>query len=215
MAKMSLQEMQRAKEERTKLRSQRQKMPRTKQMGIPLAPGIAWDYQPPKRVALPRVFDKRALQRLGIVDHFANILPVLSKRFSVHRSVPDFELPPEHDCWNIWPPNLRPKYNGLPNTFATHTELFGFKQIGLELRVAQEKYEKALKGPLKRKATALDGTEYEQFGVPGHPSIRQLAGIYDPDGRWIPRVPGSPKDAIYVESRSRSSTTASVTRSAG
>eukprot|EP00971_Amphidinium_carterae_P074759 1477348-Amphidinium_carterae.1 len=120
---------------------------------------------------------------------------MLSRRFSSHRSVADFELSPEHDCWKIWPQ----KYNGLPNTFATHTELFGFKQTGLQLQVAQEKYEKALKGPLKRKATALDGTEYTQRGVPSHPSFRELAGVYDPEGRWIPRVPTSPQQAIYIE----------------
>eukprot|EP00971_Amphidinium_carterae_P211987 4206583-Amphidinium_carterae.1 len=96
---------------------------------------------------------------------------MLSRRFSTHRSVADFELPPEHDCWKIWPQ----KHNNLPNTFATHTELFGFKQTGLQLQEAQEKYEKALKGPLKRKATALDGTEYTQRGVPSHPSFRELA----------------------------------------
>eukprot|EP00971_Amphidinium_carterae_P181637 3603565-Amphidinium_carterae.1 len=65
--------------------------------------------------------------------------------------------------------------------------------------MAQEKYEKALKGPLKRKAIALDRSEYMQRGVPGHPSIRALSGIYDPDGKWIPRGPDSPQKAIYIE----------------
>eukprot|EP00971_Amphidinium_carterae_P081620 1614591-Amphidinium_carterae.1 len=120
---------------------------------------------------------------------------MLSKRFSTHRSVADFELPPEHDCWKLWPQ----KHNNLPNTFATHTELFGFKQAGQQLQEAQEKYEKALKGLLKRKAIALDGTEYTQSGVPMYPSFRELAGIYDPDGRWLPRVPTSPQQAVFIE----------------
>eukprot|EP00971_Amphidinium_carterae_P123943 2454788-Amphidinium_carterae.1 len=79
------------------------------------------------------------------------------------------------------------------NTFATYSELYGFK------RTAQEKYEKALKGPLKRKAIALDGSEFEQRGVPSHPPFRRLAGVYDTEGNWIPRVPGSPQDAVFVE----------------
>eukprot|EP00971_Amphidinium_carterae_P296211 5883817-Amphidinium_carterae.1 len=81
----------------------RAKMPRTETQSISLAPGIEWDTVRPRKVTLPRVFDKKALHRLGMVDHFAKILPVLSGRFSVHKSVPDFELPPEHDCWKIWP----------------------------------------------------------------------------------------------------------------
>eukprot|EP00971_Amphidinium_carterae_P251439 4990923-Amphidinium_carterae.1 len=95
-----------------------------------------------------------------MVDHFAQMLPTLSKRFSTHVSVADFELAPDHDCWTIWPQ----KHNTLPNTFATHTELFGFKESGLQLKQAQEKYERSLKGPLKRKAVALDGTPYIQSG---------------------------------------------------
>eukprot|EP00971_Amphidinium_carterae_P218111 4329743-Amphidinium_carterae.1 len=171
------------------------KMPRTEFPNLTLGPGIQWDPEWVRPPVHHRVFDKRALDRLGMVDHFAQILPTLSKRFSVHRSVPDFELPPDHDCWKIWPL----KHNNLPNTFATHNELFGFKQTGLQIQVAQEKYQKALRGPLKRKAIALDGTEYEQRGVPDHPSFRELSGIYDPDGKWIPRVPNSPEKAIYIE----------------
>eukprot|EP00971_Amphidinium_carterae_P347199 6489068-Amphidinium_carterae.1 len=72
-------------------------MPRTEMIGIPLAPGIRWDPDWTRPPIQHRVFDKRALERLGMVDHFAQILPMLSKRFSVHVSVPDFELAPDHD----------------------------------------------------------------------------------------------------------------------
>eukprot|EP00971_Amphidinium_carterae_P090440 1790766-Amphidinium_carterae.5 len=130
-----------------------------------------------------------------MIDHFANILPTLSKRFSVHRSLIGCDLPDDHECWNIWPK----KHNSLPKTFATHSELYDFKQEGSELRVMQDKYEKALRGPVKKTVKRADGQEYELEGMPSHPTFRRLAGAFDVTGNWIPRVPESETDTLYVE----------------
>eukprot|EP00971_Amphidinium_carterae_P213253 4232406-Amphidinium_carterae.1 len=51
------------------------KMPRTETVGIPLAPGIKWDPDWRRPAVHHRVFDKKALDRLGMVDHFAQMLP--------------------------------------------------------------------------------------------------------------------------------------------
>eukprot|EP00971_Amphidinium_carterae_P143992 2853415-Amphidinium_carterae.1 len=72
-------------------------MPRTESQSISLAPGIVWDMDWRRPPVQHRVFDKKALERLGMVDHFAQMLPTLSRRFSTHVSVADFELAPDHD----------------------------------------------------------------------------------------------------------------------
>eukprot|EP00971_Amphidinium_carterae_P071936 1422641-Amphidinium_carterae.1 len=57
----------------------RTKVPRTEAKGIPLAPDIEWDAERQRPPIQHRVFDRKALERLGMVDHFAQLLPVLSK----------------------------------------------------------------------------------------------------------------------------------------
>eukprot|EP00971_Amphidinium_carterae_P264568 5248221-Amphidinium_carterae.1 len=84
-------------EEGDQAKEPRTKVPRTEVPSISLAPGIEWDMEWRRPPVLHRVFDKKALERLGLVDHFAQMLPMLSKRFSTHKSVADFELSPDHD----------------------------------------------------------------------------------------------------------------------
>eukprot|EP00971_Amphidinium_carterae_P267783 5312660-Amphidinium_carterae.3 len=52
-------------------------------------------------------------------------------------------LTQEHWRWSEWF-IISPSRNILPNVFATHIELCGFKQRGLMIMEAQEKYERAL-----------------------------------------------------------------------
>eukprot|EP00971_Amphidinium_carterae_P282868 5615545-Amphidinium_carterae.2 len=63
----------------------------------------------------------------------------------------------------------------------------------------QDKYEKALRGPVKKTMRRDDGQEYELEGMPSHPTFRRLAGVFDVQGNWIPRVPETEKDTLYVE----------------
>eukprot|EP00971_Amphidinium_carterae_P310573 6171374-Amphidinium_carterae.5 len=131
---------------------------------------IVWDPEPKKEIRVPKFLEKKGLRVIGMIDHFAGILPTLSKRFSKHASIPGCELPADHECWQIWPQ----KHNNLPNTFATHSELYGFAQMGSQMQEMQEKHEKALRGPLNGKSVGLDGREYEQKGMPSYPTIRHL-----------------------------------------
>eukprot|EP00971_Amphidinium_carterae_P096684 1913829-Amphidinium_carterae.1 len=132
-----------------------------------------------------------------MVDRFACILPVLSKRFSNFQSLPECHLPLDHECWQIWPSK---KNNTFPNAFATHAELYGYALEGSPLNVVQEKYEKALKGPLKRRKIGLDGTPCEERGMPWTPPIRELAGVFEHEGNWIPRMAGIPTSVVIKHS---------------
>eukprot|EP00971_Amphidinium_carterae_P073430 1451952-Amphidinium_carterae.5 len=89
-------------------------------------------------------------------------------------------LPEDHECWNIWPK----KYNGLPNTFATHSEMTGFNQKGSTINEAQHNYEKVRHRPI-----ITTDQPYPISGLLGFPTLRQVCGMYDTQGRWIPRLP--------------------------
>eukprot|EP00971_Amphidinium_carterae_P178879 3547783-Amphidinium_carterae.1 len=171
----------------------RAKMPRLGE--LKLAPGLRWAPDKPKEPIFSRIVENRGLKMMGMVDHFGAVLPTVSRRFSVHSSIPECDLPPDHECWEIWPR----KFNNLPNTFATHTELYGFKERGSELRVVQDKYERALRGPIKKTMKGPDGKERVLSGVPSCPDFRRLAGIFDTQGNWIPHTSDSPEEELYVK----------------